>query len=60
MILIAMFVTAVLFILAGMHFATWDQNRDDPEAVKSIWWAIGLSAIGLYNMISLVGMAARV
>ncbi len=60
MILIAMFVTAVLFFLAGMHFATWDQNRDVPGAVKGVWWAIGLAAIGLYNMVSLVGLAARV
>ena len=59
MIVIAMIVTAVLFFLAGMHWATWDQNRDDPEANNSRWWSLALVLIGLYNMVSLVGMAAK-
>lgn len=59
MILIAMIVTAVVFFVAGMHYATWDQNRDDPEAEKSIWWMVVLCIIGLYNMINLIGMAAK-
>ena len=60
MIVIAMIVTAMVFFLAGMHWATWDQNRGDPGAHLSWWWAIVLFLIGAYNMISLVGMAARV
>lgn len=60
MIVIAMIITAVLFFLAGMHWATWDQNRDDPEANNSRWWSLALVLIGLYNMVSLVGMASRV
>ena len=60
MILIAMIVTAVVFFLAGMHYATWDQNRDEPEATNSAWWSVVLAIIGIYNMINLVGMAARV
>lgn len=59
MILFAMIVTAVLFFLAGMHWATWDQNRDDPNAQNSMWWSVVLAIIGLYNMISLVGMASK-
>ena len=60
MILIAMIVTAVVFFVAGMHYATWDQNRDDPESTNSAWWAVVLAIIGIYNMINLIGMAARV
>ena len=59
MIVIAIIVTAVIFFLAGMHYATYDQNRDDPEAVNSIWWSVVLCIIGIYNMVNLVGMAAR-
>ena len=59
MILFAMIVTAVLFFLAGMHWATWDQNRDDVNAQNSMWWSVVLAIIGLYNMVNLVGMAAR-
>lgn len=59
MILISMIITAVLFFLAGMHWATWDQNRDVEEATNSMWWSIVLSLIGLYNMINLVGLAAK-
>ena len=59
MILIAMIITAVIFFLAGMHWATYDQNRDDPEATNSMWWAVVLALIGVYNMINLVGMAAK-
>lgn len=60
MILFAMIITAVLFFLAGIHWATWDQNRDDPAANNSRWWAVALGLIGFYNMINLIGMAARV
>lgn len=60
MILIAMIVTAVVFFLAGMHYATWDQNRDDEAASNSAWWAVVLSLIGIYNMLNLIGMASRV
>jgi len=60
MILIAMFITAVIFFLAGMHYATWDQNRDEEWAVNSAWWSVVLAIIGIYNMINLVGMASRV
>lgn len=59
MILISMIVTAVVFFVAGMHYATWDQNRDDPNAKISIWWAVVLVLIGFYNMTTLVGMASR-
>ena len=59
MILISMIVTAVVFFVAGMHYATWDQNRNDPEAEKSIWWAVVLVLIGFYNMTTLVGLASR-
>lgn len=60
MILIAMIITAVIFFLAGMHYATWDQNRDDEAASNSAWWSVVLAIIGIYNMINLVGMASRV
>lgn len=60
MIVISMFVTAVIFFLAGMHWATWDQNRDEADANNSLWWSMVLVLIGLYNMITLVGMASRV
>jgi len=60
MILIAMIVTAVLFFVAGMHYATWDQNRDDKDVSNSAWWSVALAFLGIYNMISLVGMASRV
>jgi hypothetical protein len=60
MIVISMIVTAVIFFLAGMHYATWDQNRNDELAERSVWWSVVLSIIGLYNMITLVGMASRV
>jgi hypothetical protein len=59
MILIAMIVTAVLFFLAGMHYATWDQNRDDEGASNSAWWSVVLSLIGIYNMLNLIGMASK-
>ena len=59
MIAIAMIVTAVIFFLAGMHWATYDQNQDDPEARNSAWWAVVLVLIGIYNMVNLVGLAAR-
>ena len=59
MILIAMIVTAVLFFLAGMHYATWDQNRDDEGASNSAWWSVALSLIGIYNMLNLIGMASK-
>lgn len=59
MIVISMIVTAVVFFVAGMHWAVWDQNRDDPEAHRSWWWALVLCLIGVWNMISLVEMAAK-
>jgi RsiW-degrading membrane proteinase PrsW (M82 family) len=60
MILIAMIVTAMLFFIAGMHYATWDQNRDIPDSIRSVWWSIALCLVGVWNMISLVGMASKV
>lgn len=60
MIVISMLVTAVIFFLAGMHWATWDQNRDQTDANNSLWWSMVLVLIGLYNMITLVGLASRV
>jgi len=60
MIVISMFVTAVIFFLAGMHWATWDQNRDETDANNSLWWSMVLCIIGLYNMITLVGLSTRV
>ena len=60
MIVISIFVTAVIFFLAGMHWATWDQNRDQTDANNSLWWSMVLVLIGFYNMITLVGMASRV
>ena len=60
MIVIAMIVTAVVFFVAGMHWATYDQNRDSPEATNSAWWAVVLAVIGIYNMVNLIGMASRV
>jgi hypothetical protein len=60
MIVISMFVTAVIFFLAGMHYATWDQNRDETDANNSLWWSMVLCIIGLYSMITLVGLSARV
>jgi len=60
MILISMIVTAVVFFVAGMHYATWDQNRDEEGAVNSAWWSVVLCIIGLYNMITLVGMVSKV
>jgi len=60
MIVIAMFVTAVIFFLAGMHWATWDQNRDETDANNSLFWSMVLCIIGMYNMVNLVGMASRV
>jgi len=59
MILIAMIVTAVVFFLAGMHYATWDQNRDEEGAANSAWWSVVLVIIGIYNMINLMGLATR-
>jgi hypothetical protein len=60
MIVISIIVTAVIFFLAGMHWATWDQNRDQTDANNSLWWSMVLVIIGFYNMITLVGMASRV
>lgn len=60
MIAISMIVTAVIFFIAGMHFASWDQNRDEPDAIRNFWWSIALCLVGVCNMISLVGMASRV
>ncbi len=60
MIAILMIVTAAVFFVAGMHYATWDQNREEPDAIRSVWWSIALCLIGVWNMISLVGMASQV
>jgi hypothetical protein len=60
MIVISVIVSAVVFFLAGMHWATWDQNRDNSTASNSIWWSVVLCIIGFYNMITLVGMASRI
>ena len=59
-IVISMIVTAVLFFVAGMHFATWDQNREEPDAIRSIWWTVALCLIGAWNMIGLVGLSSKV
>lgn len=59
MILISMIITGVIFFVAGMHFATWDQNREEPDAIRSVWWCIGLCLIGVWNMINLVGFASK-
>jgi len=56
MILFAMLVTAVLFFTAGMHFAIWHQGLDP----RAKWWSLALALLGLYNMISLVGLASQV
>ena len=60
MIVIAVFVTAAIFFLAGMHWATWDQNRDQTDANNSLWWSIVLGILGFYNMVNLVSFASRV
>jgi hypothetical protein len=60
MIVISIIVTAVIFFLAGMHWATWDQNRDQTDANNSLWWSMVLVIIGLYNMVNLVNFASRV
>lgn len=59
MIIISMIVTAVIFFVAGMHYAIWDQNREEPDAIRSVWWTIALCFIGVWNMINLVGMASK-
>ena len=60
MIVITIFVTAVIFFLAGMHYATWDQNRDETDANNSLWWSMVLGILGFYNMVNLVNFASRV
>lgn len=60
MIVISMLVTAAIFFIAGMHFATWDQNREEPDAIRSFWWTLALCLIGTWNMINLVGFASQV
>ena len=55
MLVLQIIITFCVIFIAGMHFALWDNDIDE----KSKWYAGGLSIIGIYNLISLVGYVAK-
>ena len=55
MIVLQIIITFACIFIAGMHFALWHNDMDD----KSKWYAGGLSIIGLYNLIGIVGYVAK-
>jgi hypothetical protein len=51
MLVIQIIVTFACIFIAGMHYALWD-NFDDN--IRSLYFAIGLGIIGLWNLISII------
>jgi hypothetical protein len=55
MILISMLVSFGVIFVAGMHWAIWDNFKEK----SALMWSIGLSIIGIYNLIILIGTVAK-
>lgn len=55
MLAVHIIVTFAVIFIAGMHYAMWDNFRDR----KSVYFCLGLTVIGLWNIISLVGYVAK-
>ena len=55
MIVLQIIITFACIFIAGMHYAMWDNGMGD----NSKWYAGGLSIIGLYNLIGIVGYVAK-
>lgn len=55
MLAIQIIVTFGVIFVAGMHYAMWDNFRER----KSVYFCLGLTVIGCWNLISLVGYVAR-
>lgn len=53
MLLIEMIVAFTCIFLAGMHYAVYDNFLDDDK--RSLYWSIGLSLLGVWNLINIVG-----
>lgn len=51
-----MLVTFAICFLAGMHWAIWDEYQER----SSLYWSLGLTLLGFYNMISMIGYVAKV
>lgn len=55
MLVLQLIITFACIFIAGMHFALWHNDVEE----NSIWYAGGLSVVGLWNLISLVGYVAK-
>jgi hypothetical protein len=55
MLAIQIIVTFGVIFIAGMHYAMWDNFHER----KSAYFCIGMSLIGVWNLISLVGYVAK-
>lgn len=55
MIAISLIVCFAVCFVAGMHYAMWDNFGER----KSMYFCLGLSVIGFWNLISLVGYVSK-
>lgn len=55
MLVIFIVVCFALIFLAGMHYAMWDNFGER----KSLYFCLGMSVLGIYNLISLLGYVSR-
>ena len=55
MIVIFVLITFTLVFMAGMHYALWDNFGER----KCLYFSIGLSVLGVWNFISLIGHVSK-
>ena len=55
MIMITLLIAFALVFLSGFHWCAWKVDKQKPN----LYWSLFCGVLGLYHMISIVGMAAR-
>lgn len=55
MLVIFVVVAFSLIFMSGMHYALWDNFNDR----RSLYFSIGLGAIGVWDLISLIGYVSK-
>jgi hypothetical protein len=56
MLIISIIVCFSVCFVAGMNYAVWDEHGE----LKNLYLCMALSVIGIWNLISLIGLASRV
>ena len=56
MLVAHMLVTFGICFLAGMHWTIWDEYQER----SSLYWSLGLTLLGFYAMISMIGHVTKI